>query len=157
MKDLKARYLAAVGYVLANDETAAEAFDRLQRDATTRDAFSEPRDTQSFLDTCAEVVLAHEANITVHPPAPNTAEADLAALLELAAYYQDDYSLKLPVIAAFRHWRGGGMTAEEFLARLLKDDLADILREEEVPPMRGLTLLNDHLHVTRHQPAEETP
>jgi len=74
----------------------------------------------------------------------NDPEGDLDAVLELAAYFQDDYSKKLPVIAAFRRWRSGGITTEEFLKRLSADDLADVLRIEPVPPMLGLALLNDH-------------
>lgn len=71
-------------------------------------------------------------------------ESDLDAVLELAAYFQDDYSKKLPVIAAFRRWRGGHLSTEAFLKRLGEDDLADVLRIEPVAPMRGLALLNDH-------------
>jgi hypothetical protein len=71
-------------------------------------------------------------------------EYDLAAVLELAAYLQDDYSKKLPVIAAFRRWRSGTITTDEFLARLDEDDLADVLRIESCPPMEGLRILNDH-------------
>jgi hypothetical protein len=74
----------------------------------------------------------------------NKPESDLDAVLELAAYFQDDYSKKLPVIAAFRRWRNGSMTTEELLSRLDEDDLADVLRYEPVPPMRGLVILNDH-------------
>ena len=51
-------------------------------------------------------------------------ESDLDAVLELAAYFQDDYSKKLPVIAAFRRWRSGSITTTEFLDRLREDDLA---------------------------------
>lgn len=68
----------------------------------------------------------------------------LAAVLELAAYLQDDYSKKLPVIAAFRRWRSGTITTDEFLARLDEDDLGDVLRIEKCPPMEGLIILNDH-------------
>ena len=73
-----------------------------------------------------------------------TKEQELDAVLELAAFFQDDYSKKLPVIAAFRLWRGGHLTTDEFLARLREDDLADVLRIEKVPPMEGLAILNDH-------------
>jgi hypothetical protein len=60
MKDLKSRYLAAIDHVIATGESPAQAFERLRR--TNPDAFPVPRDTQSFLDACAEVVLAHEAH-----------------------------------------------------------------------------------------------
>jgi hypothetical protein len=76
-------------------------------------------------------------------------EAALAAVLKLAAYLQDDYSKKLPVIAAFRRWRSGTITTDEFLARLDEDDLADVLRIEKCPPIEGLTILNDHRSRTR--------
>jgi len=69
--------------------------------------------------------------------------SDLRAVLELATYFQADYERKLPVIAAFRHWRHGVLTAEEFLQRLRRDDLGEVLRYEPVAPMRGLTILND--------------
>lgn len=72
------------------------------------------------------------------------AESDLAELLDLAAFFQDDYSLKLPVIAAFRRWRGGDFNAESFLKRLGEDDLAGVLRYEKVPPMKGLAILSRH-------------
>ena len=71
-------------------------------------------------------------------------EAALDAVLELAAYLQDDHTKKLPVIAAFRRWRSGAITTDEFLARLDEDDLADVLRYEPCPPMEGLSILNDH-------------
>lgn len=141
MKDLKSRYLAAIGYVVAGGESPAQAFERLR--TTNPDAFPVPRDTQSFLDACAEVVLAYEAE-TVPRVRPSATDEDLAALFELAAYFQDDYSTKLPVIAAFRRWRSGQLTTEEFLARLRDDDLADVLRIEKVAPMKGLALLNDY-------------
>ena len=76
-------------------------------------------------------------------------EAALAAVLELATYLQDDYSKKLPVIAAFRRWRSGSITTDELLARLDEDDLADVLRYEACPPMEGLRILNDHRSRTR--------
>ncbi|HSX23265.1 MAG TPA: hypothetical protein VLE97_10880 [Gaiellaceae bacterium] len=62
MKDRKSRYLAAIGYVVASGESPAQAFERLR--TTNSDTFPVPRDTQSFLDACAEVVLAHEASST---------------------------------------------------------------------------------------------
>ena len=80
---------------------------------------------------------------------PAETETALAAVLELAAFFQDDYSKKLPVIAAFRRWRGGAITTDEFLARLDEDDLADVLRYEPVPPMKGLMILNDHRQAKR--------
>jgi hypothetical protein len=70
------------------------------------------------------------------------AEAALELVFRLAAFFQDDYSTKLPVIAAFRRWRGGQLSTEAFLKRLGEDDLADVLRYEGVPPMEGLALLN---------------
>ena len=60
MKDLKSRFLAAIGYVVASHESPAQAFERLR--LTNPDLFPSPRDTQSFLDACAEVVLAHETS-----------------------------------------------------------------------------------------------
>jgi hypothetical protein len=66
-------------------------------------------------------------------------------LLKLAAYFQDDYAKKLPVIAAFRQWRSGVLTTEQFLAFLRADGLGALLRYEGVPPMRGLALLNDYI------------
>jgi hypothetical protein len=73
----------------------------------------------------------------------NKPQDDLATVLELAAFFQEDYEKKLPVIAAFRRWRSGALTTEEFLKRLSEDDLADVLRYEAVPPMKGLAILND--------------
>ena len=75
---------------------------------------------------------------------PGDTERELAAVLELAAFLQDDYTLKLPVIAAFRRWRSGALTTEEFLKRLGEDDLADVLRYEKTPPMEGLAILSRH-------------
>jgi hypothetical protein len=71
-------------------------------------------------------------------------QQSLQEVLKLAAYFQDDYTKKLPVIAAFRRWRSGAMTTDELLARLDEDDLAEALGYEKVPPMQGLTILNDH-------------
>lgn len=120
MKDLKSRFLDAIGYVISTTESPAQAFERLR--LTNPDAFPVPRDTQSFLDACAEVVLAHEASAKKKASSPSETEEQLAAVLELVVYFQDDCSLKLPVIAAFRRWRGGSITTEEFLARLREDD-----------------------------------
>jgi len=69
------------------------------------------------------------------------------AMLEIAAHFQDDYIRKLPVITAFRQWRNGIRTTEEFLSRLREDDLFEVLRIEPVPllkAMKGLEILNDH-------------
>lgn len=73
----------------------------------------------------------------------NVLESDLNAVLELASFFRDDYGKKLPVIAAFRSWRSGAIPTTKFLSRLSEDDLAPVLRYEEVPPMRGLALLNN--------------
>lgn len=45
MKNLKSRYLAAIGHVIATGESPAQAFERLRH--TNPDAFPTPRDTQS--------------------------------------------------------------------------------------------------------------
>lgn len=58
MKDLKSRFLAAIGHVVATGASPAQAFERLRR--TNPDAFPVSRDTQSFLDACANVVRSHE-------------------------------------------------------------------------------------------------
>jgi hypothetical protein len=60
MKDLKSRFLAAIGHVCAVGESPAQAFDRLR--VETPDAFPVPRSHESFLDACAEVVHEHEAD-----------------------------------------------------------------------------------------------
>ena len=60
MKDLKSRFLAAIGYVCAADESPAQAFARLR--VENPDAFPVPRCDESFLDACAEVARTHEAN-----------------------------------------------------------------------------------------------
>lgn len=73
------------------------------------------------------------------------AEEKLAAVLELAAFFQDDYQAKLPVVAAFRQWRFGHLSDAEFLTRLRKeDDVAPALAYEKVPPMEGLAILSRH-------------
>ena len=59
MKDLKSRFLDAIGYVCAAGESPAQAFDRLR--IHNPDAFPIPRGRESFLDACAEVVSKHEA------------------------------------------------------------------------------------------------
>ena len=87
------------------------------------------------------VGMAHAVPVGTMQSKP---ESDLDAVLKLAAYFQDDYSKKLPVIAAFRRWRSGALTTAEFLKRLGEDDLAEVLRYEPIAPMRGLSLLNDH-------------
>lgn len=69
-------------------------------------------------------------------------QRELEAVLELATYLQDDYSIKLPVVAAFRQWRGGHLGDAPFLARLCGDDLAPALRYEKCPPMEGLAILS---------------
>ena len=69
MKNLKSRFLDAIGYVCAAGETPAQAFDRLH--ATNPDAFPVPRGSESFLDACADVVSKHEAR----QPKPEQPEA----------------------------------------------------------------------------------
>ena len=71
MKDLKSRFLAAIGYVCAADESPAQAFDRLRLRGENPDAFPVPRGSESFLDACAEVVSKHEAR----QPEPERPEA----------------------------------------------------------------------------------
>ena len=66
MKDLKSRFLAAIGYVCAAGESPAEAFDRLRVD--NPDAFPVPRGSESFLEACAEVVSKHEARQVPEQP-----------------------------------------------------------------------------------------
>ena len=68
----------------------------------------------------------------------------LGAVTELAVYFQEDYTRKLPVIAAFRQWRSGSISTEQFLNRLREDDLAEVLRIEPVAPMEGLAIVNDY-------------
>lgn len=60
MKNLKLRYLTAIGYVCAEYESAVEAFDRLR--VENPDAFPVPREYESFLEACADVVRAHETH-----------------------------------------------------------------------------------------------
>jgi len=85
------------------------------------------------------------------PGTPLAANPDFAAVLELAAFFQDDYNKKLPVIAACRRWRNGTTTTEEFLKCLGADDVAKVLLNyEPVAPLGGLMILNDHRH--RHGP-----
>lgn len=86
----------------------------------------------------------------------NDPEGDLDAMLELAVFFQDDYSKKLPVIAVFRRWRSGHLSTEAFLKRLSEDNLADVLlRYEPVPPMLGLALLNEHRRDNRQTETSE--
>lgn len=72
------------------------------------------------------------------------AEQDLESLLELAAHFQDDYAVKLPVIAAFRQWRGGHLSSDQFLELLRGADVAPATRYEKVPSMRGLAILSKY-------------
>lgn len=58
MKDLKSRFLAAIGHVCAVGESPAQAFERLRH--TNPNAFPVPRGNESFLDACADVVRANE-------------------------------------------------------------------------------------------------
>lgn len=69
MKDLKSRFLAAIGHVYSVGESSAEAFDRLR--VANPDAFPVPRGSASFLDTCADVVRNHETR----QPEPERPEA----------------------------------------------------------------------------------
>ena len=62
MKDLKLRFLDAIGYVCSAGESPAQAFDRLR--VENPDAFPVPRCNESFLDTCAEVARTHEESNT---------------------------------------------------------------------------------------------
>lgn len=65
MKDLKLRFLDAIGYVCSAGsagESPAQAFDRLR--VENPDAFPVPRCNESFLDACAEVARTHEASNT---------------------------------------------------------------------------------------------
>jgi len=70
--------------------------------------------------------------------------SDLDDVLDLAAYLQDDYSMKLPIVRAFRQWRAGQLDDSKFLERLRGDDLAPALRYEKAPPTNGLVILNRH-------------
>ena len=56
--NLKGRFLAAIGHVLADQESAAEVFDHLR--ATSLDLFPVPRSTESFWDAIYEAVRRHE-------------------------------------------------------------------------------------------------
>ncbi len=58
MVGLKSRFLAAVGYVCAEGESAEMAWSRLR--ATNPDMFPVPRAYESMFDACAEVVRNHE-------------------------------------------------------------------------------------------------
>lgn len=72
-------------------------------------------------------------------------EEKLAAVLELATFFQDDYNTKLPVVAAFRQWRFGHLSDAAFLTRLrTEDDVVPALHYEKVPPMEGLAILSRH-------------
>lgn len=88
----------------------------------------------SFRDNCLGGRVSGRAG-----PVPLTPE--LKSVLEIASYFQDDYSLKLPMISAFRRWRYGHLSSEMFLTRLCADDLAGLLVYETVPPLEGLALL----------------
>jgi hypothetical protein len=81
-------------------------------------------------------------------------EEELAAVLELAAYFQDEHTKKMPVIVAFRRWRNGILTTEEFLDRLRADDVGKLLSYDPVVPMEGLTILNDYRQAKRAAEAE---
>jgi hypothetical protein len=61
-RNLKGRFLAAIGHVPAAHESAADAFDQLR--ATTPDAFPVPRGSESFWDAISEVVARHEEGST---------------------------------------------------------------------------------------------
>ena len=54
MDNLRARFLAHIGYVPRADESASQAFDRLR--AENPDLFPCPRATESFWDAVREVV-----------------------------------------------------------------------------------------------------
>ena len=69
MKDLKSRFLAAIGHVCAAGESASVSFDRLR--VANPDAFPVPRGHESFLAACAEVVVRHELT---HPTCCGCAE-----------------------------------------------------------------------------------
>jgi len=56
--NLKGRFLAAIGHVPTDQESAAEVFDHLR--ATSPDLFPVPRATESFWDAIYEVVRRHE-------------------------------------------------------------------------------------------------
>ena len=56
MKDIKLRFLDAIGYVCTADESATQAFERLL--AENPDVFPVPREHESLLAACAEVVNA---------------------------------------------------------------------------------------------------
>jgi hypothetical protein len=66
VKDLKTRFLAAIGYVCAAGQSPAEAFDRLR--VTNPNAFPVPRGNESFLAACADVVRSHEARQVPEQP-----------------------------------------------------------------------------------------
>lgn len=59
MKDLKSRFLAAIGHACKADESPEQAFDRLR--LSNPDAFPVPRCNESFLEACADVVRTYEA------------------------------------------------------------------------------------------------
>jgi len=60
---LKGRFLTAIGYICARDESASEAFDRLR--VENPDLFPVPRAWQSFWDAIAEVAgeTTHEIDL----------------------------------------------------------------------------------------------
>lgn len=69
MKDLKSRFLRAIGHACAADESASAAFARLR--VAHPDAFPVAREHESFLAACAEVVVRHELT---HPTCCGCAE-----------------------------------------------------------------------------------
>jgi hypothetical protein len=93
--------------------------------------------------TTIEIYLS--SGVRERRPCPPTRTPNELELLKLAAYFQKDYAQKLPVVGAFRRWRNGLLPDAEFLGRLREDDVGPALGYEDVPPMRGLALLNDYI------------
>ena len=72
-------------------------------------------------------------------------KAELTRARELAAWFRDDYTRTLPVVANFRRWRMGHQPAAEFHEQLLGDTCGKALSLGPVVPMQAMSELNDWL------------
>lgn len=70
-------------------------------------------------------------------------KAELERARELAAWFRDDHTRTLPVVANFRLWRMGHQDTEAFHANLHGDSCGKAISLGPVVPIQAMGELND--------------
>ena len=70
-------------------------------------------------------------------------KAELTRAHELAAWFRDDHTRTLPVVANFRLWRMGHQDTEAFHANLRGDSCGKAISLGPVVPIQAMGELND--------------